>query len=282
MNAPNQKNIDHCVVLANMAAYDKNGVANYIDGAPHIKHKSLRELYARLLTDALRKAGETKSTRLHVLDLGAGEGAVTLPMLELGARVTAVDVSREQLVALETKCSVHKCNITTVCEDVISYLHTNKEMYDVITANSLLHHIPDYVKLAQSAAQRLNPGGVFFSFQDPLAYRTLPFYVRALDKLFYFIWRIRRKDALGGLMRYLRRSRGVYLGDSAHDNAEYHVVRSGVDSESIKTTFEKNGLLCEVISYYSSQDAWAQAVGEKLNFKNTFSLVAIKPLFLRN
>ena len=40
--------INRVASLANIAAYDSVAAAEYIDGAPHIKHASLRRLYGEL------------------------------------------------------------------------------------------------------------------------------------------------------------------------------------------------------------------------------------------
>ena len=82
--------IHRIAALANVSAYDAQATRTYVDGAPHVKHASLRQLYGKLVVrvfDAARENG----TAPMVLDLGAGEGSATLPFLQLGAKVVAVD-----------------------------------------------------------------------------------------------------------------------------------------------------------------------------------------------
>ena len=202
--------ISRVAALANAAAYDVESTRDYIDGAPHIKHVSLRTLYAKLLTDVYEYAAQY-SPSPQVLDLGAGEGSVTLPLLELGARVTAIDLSSSQLETLGRRCERFRDRLELRCEDVNETLRARSQQYDVIVANSFLHHIPDYLGLIREATGLLGSSGQFFSFQDPLRYDTLGKPSKAFCDLAYFSWRIFKGDVWGGLRRRIRRSRGVYL-----------------------------------------------------------------------
>ena len=94
--------INRIAALANISAYDEEGTKNYIDGAPHIKHAALRKFYGKLVVQVFDRAKQHIKTP-RVLDLGAGEGSVTLPFLELGAKVVAIDISHSQLDALKKK-----------------------------------------------------------------------------------------------------------------------------------------------------------------------------------
>jgi 2-polyprenyl-3-methyl-5-hydroxy-6-metoxy-1,4-benzoquinol methylase len=159
--------IHRIAASANVSAYDPETARKYIDGAPHIKHASLRSFYADLVIQVYDAAKE-HTTAPRVLDLGAGEGAATLPFLELGARVTAVDISRNQLDILRNKCDRFGDKLEVRCEDVIESLNKKDAEYDIIAANSFLHHIPDYLGMIAKAINLLTPWGQFFSFQDPL------------------------------------------------------------------------------------------------------------------
>src|SRR3989442_4290699 len=95
--------INRIAALANIAVYDAEATKKYIDGAPHIKHASLRKLYGKLVVQIFDRAKQ-HTTIPTVLDLGAGEGSLTQPFLELGAKVTAIDISHSQLDTLKSTC----------------------------------------------------------------------------------------------------------------------------------------------------------------------------------
>jgi len=265
--------IDRIAFLANQAAYDAKATQGYIDGAPHLKHASLRARYGRLVVEVFDRAQE-RSHPPKVLDLGAGEGGATLPFLELGAAVTAVDSSKSQLEALRERCAAFADKLEVRCEDVHDVLGSPGKSYDVIVANSFLHHIPDYLGFLGKAAAALPPGGQFFSFQDPLRYDSLGAGTRAFCGLSYLSWRLFKGDVLGGLSRRLRRSRGVYLEESVQDNAEYHVLRNGLDQDAIARQFSDLGFDCRLLPYFSTQSRLFQPLGEALGVRNTFAVVA--------
>lgn len=258
--------------LANTSAYDSAGTATYIDAASHIKHASMRTLFAKLLTQVFDHAAKYSNIPT-VLDLGAGEGSVTLPFLELGARVTAVDISRNQLDVLSRKCERYADRLELRCEDIAESLRRGQE-YDIITALSFLHHIPDYMGMLRQAIRLLARNGQFFSFQDPLRYDTVGKFARAFSEISYLSWRISRGDIWGGFKRRIRRSRGIYLPESVHDNAEYHVTRNGVDQNAIAKLFEDCECDCVVIPYFSTQSRIFQPIGTVLKIQNTFAIIA--------
>lgn len=267
--------INKVAALMNATAYDAEAIKKYIDGAPHLKHTSLRKIYNEMLAGVYSFA--KKSTNIpKVLDLGAGDGSVTLSFLEFGAEVIAVDMSKDQLDVLNSRCARFGDRLEVRCEDINQTLEKEDIQCDIIVANSLIHHIPDYFGMIQKAIDILKPDGQFFSFQDPLYYDTLGVINRVFSKLSYYFWRFFKGDLVGGFRRYVRRSRGVYLDDSKEDNTEYHVVRGGVDQEAIRNLFIKNGFSCDIVRYFSTQSVCFQFVGEKLGFKNTFAVIARK------
>jgi SAM-dependent methyltransferase len=263
------------VARANESIYDSIAGRTYVDGAPHIKHGDLRKLYSDLLVGVFRHARQFENFP-RVLDLGAGEGSVTLPMLELGAHVTAVDISEEQLSVLRSKCAKHESRLVVRCEDINDLIIGSQDKYDIITANSFLHHIPDYLGMLNALIPRFTPSGQFFSFQDPLLYSTQSAFARSFEGIAYASWRIWKGDVWKGSLRRLRRARGVYLPNSEHDNAEYHVLRDGVDQRAIEALFVRAGFTCDTTSYFSTQSRPFQAIGKFCGVKNTFAVVAAR------
>jgi SAM-dependent methyltransferase len=272
--------IHRVAALANISAYDSEATRKYIDGAPHIKHASLRTLYAKLLVRVYDYAKE-HTAMPRVLDLGAGEGSATLPFLELGATVTAVDISSSQLNVLQSRCERFGDRLEVRCQDVADFLNDKNTNYDIVVANSFLHHIPDYIGMITEAITVLTRWGQFFSFQDPLRYDSVGKPTMIFSTLAYFSWRIFKGDVVGGLKRRLRRMRGIYLEDSVQDNAEYHVTRNGVDQDAICRLFEDSGFDCNIVRYFSTQSRLFQRIGSALGVKNTFAVVARRKMRAR-
>ena len=267
--------VNRIAALANVSAYRAEATKKYIDGAPHIKHGALRTLYGKMVVQVFDTA-KRYTNKPKVLDLGAGEGSVTLPFLELGAKVVAVDISITQLDSLSTKCESFGDMLELRCEDINITLKDKSEKYDIIVANSFLHHVPDYMGMIRDSTMILSRYGQFFSFQDPLRYDSVGKVTMTFSNLAYFSWRVFKGDVIGGLKRRMRRARGIYLEDSVHDNAEYHVTRNGVDQDAIRGFFSEQDFDCNVVSYFSTQSRLFQHIGTLFGMKNTFAVIAQK------
>lgn len=275
--------INKIAALANVTVFDTEARRKYINGSPHIKHASLRSLYGKLVVSVYDFATRYTHTP-EVLDIGAGDGLATLPFLELGAKVTAIDISKSQLKVLKEKCAAYLGNLEVRCQEVfdaIKSLQSEGKQYDIIVANSFLHHIPDYLSLIRHAVTILSPFGQFFSFQDLLKYDSLGPFALAFSSAAYFSWRLFQGDIIGGLRRYIRRKKGIYLDDCLDDNIEYHIRRHGVDQDAILDLFRQLGFECEIVCYFSTQSSIWQPIGTALGINNTFAVIARKSCILK-
>lgn len=275
---PSEKVLDNAnriAANANRSSFNDELTRNCPIFAPHINHQSLRDLYLDTLRLVFARAKEN-SAEPHVLDLGAGEGSVTVPMLQLGARVTAVDISPSQLEEMKQKCREFTGRITIHCRDVNEFLGETNETFDLVVANSFLHHVPDYLGMIGQAVKLLGEKGQFFSFQDPMRYDTLPVLTRLYSGAAYAGWRVFDGDLFGGLQRYIRRKRGIYLDDSPEDNTEFHATRNGVDQNAIVELLKRQGFAVEMIPYFSTHGRIFQWIGEKLGVADTFGIIAQK------
>lgn len=261
---------------ANIAIYDSLDRDSYIDEAPHLKHASLRRRYHDLTAEVLAQLG-VPVEEIHVLDLGAGEGSVTLDFLERGARVTAVDSSDRQLAHLRQRAANFGDQLAIRCGDAFDLLEAEQvagSRFDLVICNSFLHHIPDYAKLVGDAVELLTPTGIFFSFQDPLRFSSLGTPVRVFTGVAYAWWRMSKPDVLRGLGRRARRTIGIYRDDCPQDNAEYHVVRYGVSHDQLAEVLRNAGMRVQLKTYFSTQSPFWQRLGERLRIANTFALIA--------
>jgi SAM-dependent methyltransferase len=262
-------------VFFNKDAYNKLTWGAYIHTAPHLRHKSIRNIYANMVQAAFDKTARNNRVLPTVLDLGAGEGSVTRTFLELGATVLAVDISEKQLDQLKVNCAGLPGKLELRCADLYSVLNEGGH-YDIVVANSLLHHIPDYIDLVRRASTLVSESGVFFCFQDPMWKPMITRRDAILSWIAYTAWRLGQGDLVGGIWRRARRTMGFYLADSLHDNTEFHAVREGVNQQKICECLRDTGFKCEIVEYCSfHSDTW-QPLGEKLNVKNTFGLLATR------
>jgi SAM-dependent methyltransferase len=258
-------------VVAN-ALYGEREARGYVDGAPHLKHRSLRRLYRSVVDEALTAIG---SAEPRVLDLGAGEGTATQVFLDRGAHVTAVDDSTAQLATLRRRGAAAGGRLEVVHGRADEVLRTRRgERWDLVAAVSFLHHVPDYLSLVRDSTDAVDTGGAFLTFQDPLLHASLPRATHAFQRAAYASWRIRKGDVFGGLARRARRARGVWDDTCAQDLIEYHATRGGIDADALCELLRTSGFAPRVVRYFSTQSPTFQRVGTALGMTNTFAIIA--------
>jgi SAM-dependent methyltransferase len=258
---------------ANLVAYGSFDERAYVNGAPHLKHASIGKIYRSLIDDAIGKIGRDPQA-ITVLELGAGNGLASVPWFERRVKLTAVDSSGDMLRGLSAKAAAMGLKPTTVVEDVLDFLSTGDEGFDIVTHVSMLHHIPDYLELLKSSASRVLPGGCLLTFQDPLRYDRMPSHHHALDRASYFAWRLVQGNVKRGLKTRWRRLRGVYSPNEVVDFDEYHVVRNGVDSAAIMTLLEASFAEVRCVAYWSTYSGALQWLGERARLTSGFGILA--------
>jgi SAM-dependent methyltransferase len=248
----------------------------FIEASPHLNHQSLRQLFYSTAREALDLAAKVHSPP-SVLDMGAGDGALTVPYLELGAKVTAADVTVEFLESLKTKSKAYADSLTVLPGDIFETLRklaAEGKQFDLVCASSFLHHIPDYLELCRLASRLVGKNGIFFTFQDPLRYDTLSKAERLMERAGYFWWRLFQGGYGRGLKTRFRRLFGILRSDLAEDTAEYHVVRNGVDHLAVQSLLKSEGFECEIRPYWSTHSPLFQSFGKKLGLRSNFVLMA--------
>jgi uncharacterized protein YheU (UPF0270 family) len=90
----------------------------------------------------------------------------------------------------------------------------------------------------------------------------------------YLSWRVTRGGFLRGLASRARRLRNDLHPDEPADMVEYHVVRDGVDQDSIERLLQPHFENVTVRTYWSTHAAIWQSVGQRLGLRNTFAVQA--------
>ena len=258
---------------ANVQTYDNLDELTYVNGAPHLKHRSIQALHRAMVVDAIYHVGRAPAD-MSVLDLGAGSGLASTQWFRRKVRLTAVDSSESMLRDLRKKASEFGSRPRTIVADASEYLRSSPEKYDVVTHVSMLHHIPDYLALLRLSAAHVRDGGCLLTFQDPLRYDTMPRVHHAVDRAAYFAWRLGQGNFKRGLKTRWRRLRGVYSTQEAVDFDEYHVVRNGVDSDAIVAELSPLFTDVKLMPYWSTYDPILQLAGDRLGLTSSFGVLA--------
>jgi len=130
------------------------------------RHAHLRvradDAYAQnLAAELARSAALTPEHR--VLELGAGFGRFTFPLLEHCGSIVALDVSPRLLGDLERvreERRIPRERLAPLCRDVDELVgDAPAERFDAVVGFYFLHHLPDFAKTIASLAPVLTPGG---------------------------------------------------------------------------------------------------------------------------
>jgi SAM-dependent methyltransferase len=248
-----------------------NESVNYRTGSPHLQFLNL---YDRLVNLLLKEVFQihAASLPLKVLEIGAGHGGYTEPLLAGGCEVTAIEMSQASVSELNRRFG-YNTNFHVLYDDSGSLNRVTDE-YSLIACISVLHHIPDYMAAIDEMLKRLEIGGSWIALQDPIWYPSAKKVPLVLNRLGYFIWRLGQGQIRRGLATRVRRMRGILDESNAADMVEYHVIRSGVNQDEIFERLSHRFRQVTIVPYWSNQLGVMQKVGDMIGLENTFGIIA--------
>ena len=244
---------------------------DYRHGSPHLSHWPLYDRLTEVLRAEVRRLDDA-GLPLRALEIGAGHGGYTEPMLAAGCSVTAVEMSRPSLAELNRRFGTNPRFEGVFDRD--GSLSSVDDRFSLAVCVSVLHHIPDYLGFLDILMRHVAEGGTLVTFQDPLWYPRVGKASRIATLAGFYSWRLAQGNLARGLGTVGRRLRGRYDEDNPSDMVEYHVVRAGVDERAVQTLVADRFESADLLPYWSSQAPAGQRAGERLGLVNTFGVVA--------
>jgi 2-polyprenyl-3-methyl-5-hydroxy-6-metoxy-1,4-benzoquinol methylase len=123
-------------------------------------------------------AGQLQGKRL--LEVGCGEGVVSVQLAHCGAQVTGVDISPTSIEVARRRAALQGVDARFDVMNVVEEKSLGEGCYDVIWCDLILHHLVDSLdKVMGRIRHALRPGGIFIA-REPLAYAA---WLRALRSL---------------------------------------------------------------------------------------------------
>ncbi len=242
-------------------------------GDPHLAHPELRGWMVHLVSGLVERTA-SRGLPARVLEIGAGDGGFTEPLLARGFEVTATEVSRHAVERLQATFGGNP-RFSAVLDEAEDASEVEGGPFSVVFCASVLHHIPDYVSFVQAVTDRhLPPGGAFLSVQDPLRYDTMLPFAHRVDRAAYLTWRLGRGNRFSGLVSLKNRLTGRLDPSRPGDMVEYHVVRNGVDEGALEDVLRPCFGELRLLRYWSNQSRLAQRFGRRAGLENQFALVA--------
>ena len=125
----------------------------------------------------------------NALDVGAGTGNLTGKLLQMGYKVTAIDISAEMCTILQKKYDAYlRNNKLVIINSPIENLTFDVGKFDLITCYSVLHHLPDYVTALRNLSGFLKKGGAMYIDHEasPFYWKNEPSSIASFVKNMYF------------------------------------------------------------------------------------------------
>jgi ubiquinone/menaquinone biosynthesis C-methylase UbiE len=226
-------------VVWNIEAHDR--IAKKYEA---IHYEIYNEVEQRRLNQALQDSIgllRTESSPPVAMDYGCGAGNLTRKLVGAGCNVIASDVSIEFLKLVQAKSDPSR--VTTLQLNGDDLREMPSASVDLVATYSVLHHVPDYLKIVAEFCRIIKPGGIVFIDHEKTAdywlrvseysriYREMTPVHRRFHKYFrlanYKTWFIRR---------FLNR-RYSPEGD-IHVYSDDHIDWPAIDKNVVNSGFE--------------------------------------------
>lgn len=133
-----------------------------------------------------------------VLEIGCGDGTLTGFLLDAGASVTAVDISKGAILGLKKKYAreIKSGKLTAYCSDAVKFMTGKSTKFDIVIGSGLIHHIPknEWEVFFKEVCNSLKSGGRMMFAPEPnagglygIAWRSAPFFYNKIYKIPYDI-----------------------------------------------------------------------------------------------
>ncbi|MFA5249250.1 MAG: class I SAM-dependent methyltransferase [Candidatus Paceibacterota bacterium] len=96
------------------------------------------------------------------LDYGCGSGNLTKHLIDIGFRVSAADVSEKFLELVADRYGAEEGSLKKIKINGYDLSGIEDGSFDFFGSYSVLHHVPDYLKIVQEAARVIRRGGVIY------------------------------------------------------------------------------------------------------------------------
>jgi ubiquinone/menaquinone biosynthesis C-methylase UbiE len=148
-------------IIMNGKAHDRDA-DKYDEKHIEIYNPTEQKRIHHVLKDALKHI-KTKTDLPRVLDFGAGTGNLTEHLMGLGVKVVAADISLKYLERLRRKLGKDNSKrLETMLLNGNDLSGISNGSLDMVATYSVLHHVPDYLKIIDEFVRVLKTGGIVY------------------------------------------------------------------------------------------------------------------------
>lgn len=125
----------------------------------------------------------------HILEFGPGWGNTTLHFVQMGYKVTAVEIDPSLINLIKYRTELLSKEVRLIQQDMLVFSEQDSLKYDAAIFFECFHHCIDHLKLLKNIHRLINNDGLIAFAAEPIADFPYPWGVR-LDGL--SIWSIRK------------------------------------------------------------------------------------------
>jgi len=155
-NTINKKEIEKFSKIAK-EWWNPNGKFRPLHKFNPIRIKYIRE---NVIADFKLKNGDKPLTSLNILDIGCGGGLLSEPLSRLGAKVTGIDASEENIKVAKNHLKKSKLNIKYFNASPENF--NMKKKFDVVLNMEIVEHVEDINFFIKKSSKFLKKRGVMF------------------------------------------------------------------------------------------------------------------------
>lgn len=104
---------------------------------------------------------KTSSINKEALDYGCGSGNITHHLIDLDFHVVSADISEKFLILIKEKYG-HTGKSETLKINGYDLSNIENNRFDFVAAYSVLHHIPDYLRIIEEMVRVTKQGGLIY------------------------------------------------------------------------------------------------------------------------
>ena len=255
------------ILQDNIDLHDSPGYAEFYDSAVGLMTNPWEQ---RILREDLARISSLLPRPFKALDLGAGTGNIALKLLACPSHVVAVDPSARMLQRLAAKARrqnpewVNRLELVTA--SAVDYLRGRKGQFNLITACSVLHHLPNYSEVLARSAEALAAGGMLYIAHEPVHDGYKSFLSKALETI-DFKWQL------------LEARLGIAPDDPFWRPdclADYWQTAGGINPIIVRQILQNKRLKVRIVLYDSKRHRLSHYLAELLGTRSLLRVLACK------
>jgi SAM-dependent methyltransferase len=104
----------------------------------------------------------------HIVEFGAGWGNLTVQLMLMGHKMTAVELNKPSIALMAHRAAIHGKSIAFAESDMVEFAERTRETFDAALFLASFHHAHGHQRLAANLGRFLSPKGVAYFADEPI------------------------------------------------------------------------------------------------------------------